>query len=306
MGYLRGFKRLLCSAVTVIFLVISSFPQQSTNAAQRPLSALSFSACNFREPLSSAISADSVLPLCPDAIAANLETAPRKPAHHEGFHWRRALGESFAFLSMQHSVLVMMGDKKYIYTGIPFNHYWHDYKVSLHSWRSAGWDDGDPFLDNYIGHPIQGALTGYIQVQNDPAGRALEFENTKRYWVSRLKAMAWAAAYSTQWEIGPLGEMTVEKYGAWNGVGAVWMHNGKLVNGEGQVDLVVTPIGALGWMVMEDYMDHKVARAVENRVQNRFLINVVRCTVSPIRSGVNLLHWRWPWWRESRDVAHSE
>ena len=157
----------------------------------------------------------------------------------EGFHWGRALAESGMFLAMQHSFLAWRDDRWVtVENGVPFNHYWRDYMKSLNTWAHSGWDDGDPFLDNYIGHPIQGALTGYFQVQNDPKGAALEFSNTKPYWKSRLKAMAWNAAFSTQWEIGPIGEMTVEKYGTWG----AWKQNGKWVNGEGQVDLVVTPL----------------------------------------------------------------
>jgi hypothetical protein len=124
-------------------------------------------------------------------------------SHKAGFHWKRALFESFTFFSIEQSYLVR---KEYHWVaaenGVPFNHYWRDYTHSLSTWADSGWNDGDPFLDNYIGHPIQGALTGYIQVQNDPQGEKLEFSNTTAYWRSRLKAMLWNAAYSTQWEIG--------------------------------------------------------------------------------------------------------
>lgn len=218
----------------------------------------------------------------------------------EGFHWRRALGESGMFLVIQHAYLAHT-DARWITagTGVPFNHFWRDYMKSLDTWAHTGWDDGDPFLDNYIAHPIQGALTGYIQVQNDPKGARLEFTNTKPYWHSRLKAMAWTAAYSAQWEIGPLGEMTVEKYGTWD----PWLQNGKWINGVGQVDLVVTPIGGLGWMVMEDMLDRYVARRVEGGTQNRFVVGFVRCAVNPIRGAANVLHGKWPWYRASRSAS---
>ena len=221
---------------------------------------------------------------------------PTKPEH---FHWKRALWESFEFLAISHSYL---GYRDYRYVtieGAPFNHYWRDYKTSLSTWANSGWSDGDPFLDNYIGHPIQGALTGYIQVQNDPQGEKLEFSNSKAYWKSRFKAMLWNAAYSTQFEIGPLGEMTVEKYG---NLGS-WMQNGKRVTGEGQVDLVITPIGGMGWMVMEDLLDKHIARRVEGSTRNSFWIGFVRCAVNPIHGGANILHHKWPWYRASRDAA---
>src|SRR5439155_5377438 len=106
----------------------------------------------------------------------------------------------------------------------------------------------DPKLYSYVGHPIQGALTAYIRVQNDPKGRELEFANTKAYWHSRLKALLWNTAYSTQWTLGPLSELTVEKYGTkvrspWNQDGSWPCTKKPCANGTGQVDLLITPVG---------------------------------------------------------------
>src|SRR5262249_30189781 len=75
-----------------------------------------------------------------------------------------------------------------VWNGIPFNHYWRDYKQSLNTWIHSDWNDGDPLMYGYLGHPIQGAMTEFIQIQNDPRGRDLEFSNTKEYWRSRLRA----------------------------------------------------------------------------------------------------------------------
>jgi len=191
--------------------------------------------------------------------------------------------------------------------GMPFNHYWSDYKHSLSTWADSGWSDGDPFLDNYIGHPIQGALTGYIQIQNDPQGEKLEFSNSKAYWRSRLKAMLWSAAYSTQWEIGSLSELTIEKYGAvsrgkWNPDGTYPCVSRNCVTGTGKVDVVVTPLGGLGWMIAEDVLDKQVARRVEGATRNRFVIASIRCAVNPIRGAANILHGKLPWFRASRDA----
>jgi hypothetical protein len=189
---------------------------------------------------------------------------------------------------------------------MPFNHYWSDYKTSLSTWAHSGWSDGDPFLDNYIGHPIQGALTGYIQVQNDPRGEKLEFSNRKAYWRSRLKAMLWSAAYSTQWEIGPLSELTIEKYGSarrpkWNRDGSFPCTSKDCVTGTGMVDLVITPLGGLGWMVAEDILDKEIARRIERKTRNKFVVGVTRCALNPIRSAANILHGKSPWHRASRD-----
>ena len=231
-------------------------------------------------------------------------SAPRKP----GFRWGRALLESFVFLSIEQAYVVQDDYGRIVAeNGVPFNHYWRDYKESLSTWIDSGWDDGDSFITNYIGHPIQGAMTGYIQVQNHPEGEKLEFSNSKAYWKSRFKAMLWSAAYSTQWKIGPLSEMTVEKYGTesrgkWNRDGTRPCQRNCLT-GVGQVDLVVSPLGGLGWMLMEEILDEKIARRVEANTRNRFLIGLVRSALNPIRSGANILHGMRPWYRGSRDAS---
>jgi len=100
-----------------------------------------------------------------------------------------ALTESFTFLVIEQAYVVHT-DFRWVVSenGIPFNHFWRDYKQSLSEWTQSGWDDGDPNWFGYIGHPIQGALTGFIQIQNDPKSQKLEFSKTKAYWKSRLKA----------------------------------------------------------------------------------------------------------------------
>jgi hypothetical protein len=239
------------------------------------------------------------------ASSAFVSTRSRQPK--QGFHWRRALFESFVFLSLEQAYVVH-DDYHWVVAedGVPLNHYWRDYKQSLSTWIHSGWDDGDSFVTNYIGHPIQGALTGYIQVQNDPQGEKLEFSNSKAYWSSRFKAMLWNTAYSTQWKIGPLSEMTVEKYGTqtrgrWNRDGT-WPCKQNCVSGVGQVDLIVTPLGGLGWMLVEDILDKEIARRVEGATRNQFLIDFTRCALNPIRAGANILHSKRPWYRASRDA----
>jgi hypothetical protein len=235
----------------------------------------------------------------------SIPSQPRK----EGFHWRRALFESFTFLAIEQAYVVK-DDFRWvtIENGVPFNHYWRDYKQSLSPWVHSGWDDGDPVLYSYVGHPIQGALTGYIQIQNDPQGRALEISNSKDYWWSRFKALMWNAAYSTQWNIGPLSELTVEKYGTqarppWNNDGSWPCTKKPCITGVGQVDLVTTPVGGFAWILAEDLLDKQISRRLEGATRNHFLIDVTRCALNPIRGGANILHGKAPWYRASRDAS---
>jgi hypothetical protein len=170
----------------------------------------------------------------------------------------------------------------------------------------SGWNDGDPNWFGYVGHPIQGALTGFIQIQNDPQGEKLEFSRTKAYWWSRFKAGLWNTAYSTQWNLGPLSEVTVEKYGT--KTRAPWNYNGSYpcsrhcLTGVGQIDIVMTPLGGTGWLVGEDFLDKEIARRVEGVTQNRLLIDTVRSALNPIRGAANILHGQRPWYRASRDT----
>jgi hypothetical protein len=96
---------------------------------------------------------------------------------------------------------------------------------------TKGWGDADDFLANYIGHPMQGSVTGYIFAQNDPKGRYQTFAWSSPYWISRLKATAWSALYSTQFELGPISEASIGNVG----------YPGSSLSGA--VDLVMTPLG---------------------------------------------------------------
>jgi hypothetical protein len=53
-----------------------------------------------------------------------------------------------------------------------------------------GWADGDDFLVNYIGHPMEGAVTGYIWQHNDRAYRDVVFGKNERYWKAKLRSAA--------------------------------------------------------------------------------------------------------------------
>jgi len=226
---------------------------------------------------------------------------------NQGFHWRRALTESLTFLLIEQAYVVHT-DFYWVVSenGVPFNHYWRDYKQSLSQWTHSGWNDGDPNWFGYVGHPIQGALTSFIQIQNDPRSERQVFSRTKSYWKSRLKAAAWNAVYSTQWNLGPLSEVTVEKYGTKDR--APWTYAGTFpcthhcLTGVGQIDIVMTPLGGTGWLIGEDFLDEKVVRRIEESTQNQFLIDTARVSLNPIRAGANMLHGQHPWYRASRDA----
>jgi|GEM_PF-607640 hypothetical protein len=203
------------------------------------------------------------------------------------FQWKPALAQSFAFLMFEHGVRILREPSTR--KQLP-GKFWKDYCDSVLG--LDGWRDGDPFYVNYVGHPMQGAVTGYIQIQNDPRGKKLEF-NDPGYWVSRSKAMLWNAAYSVQFEIGPISEASIGNVGK-----AIDPRTGR--SGAAAVDLVVTPTVGTAWLIGEDIVDRYVVRKLENSTNNRYLKSVYRGLLNPDRAFANMLAGKVPWHRDTR------
>lgn len=200
----------------------------------------------------------------------------------EGFRWRPALLQSLAFLGVEHGFrLATQPSTRQALRG-PF---FRDYIESVKG--LSGWDDGDPAIVNYVGHPVQGAVAAYIQIHNDPAGVTAQFGRSGQYWRSRLKGMAWSAAYSTQYELGPLSDAAI---------GNIGMEPGT----KGAVDLVITPTLGLAWQVTEDVIDRYIIIPFERRVKNPTARLLVRSWLNPARGFANVLRGRVPWERDTR------
>lgn len=220
-----------------------------------------------------------LMPICgqvPDPPTVDVD----EPVGH--FQWGSALAQSGLLLGVQHAGR-MVEVKSRQDLGGPF---WSDYFESVTNIHT--WNDGDHIATNYLGHPIMGALTGYIQVFNDPRGRGLEFNlSSKSYWKSRLKAMAWSAAYSAQFELGPISEASIGNVGKHPPTMAV-------------VDLVVTPVGGFVVMLLEDYADNRFVSRWEQCGGKK--ARFYRTALSPSRSLANLLRWKYPWYRDNRPL----
>jgi len=222
-----------------------------------------------------------LLPLC----AQSEDRAPVDVTgsdYAERFQWKAALAESGIFLGAQHAGRMAQSKTRGELAG-PF---WRDYFESASSIHT--WNDGDSIATNYFGHPVMGAVTGYIQVFNDPRGRRLEFGlSSKQYWKSRLKALAWSAAYSTQFEIGPISEASIGNVGKHPPAMAV-------------TDLVVTPFGGFTMMLLEDYLDKRFVSRWERG--GGVKARVYRIVLNPSRSIANVLRWKRPSYRDNRPL----
>jgi hypothetical protein len=149
-----------------------------------------------------------------------------------------------------------------------------------------GWSDSDRFMAPYVGHPIEGAIFGFILRQNDPKYRAVQWGDGREYFISLLRSMAYSAVWHTQWKIGPISEASI---------GNVMLHASP-----GFITLVDTPTLGFVTMIAEDAADRYLLIGLENRTSNRAVIMMARCFLNPSRSFANLMAFQVPWHRETR------
>jgi len=208
---------------------------------------------------------------------------PSEPS--DGFQWKSALKQSGILLGTVH--VANIGNYR-----VPGGDFFPRYFESVGRVRLGTWGDGDSDRINYLGHPAMGAVAGFIQVQNDPTGRAQAF-GSPGYWKSRARATAWAAAFAAQWEIGPVSEASLGNYG----ISSWRKHNGDMTNGTGAVDFVMTPVGGAVWILTEDAIDEYVVRRLD-RVSGNRAWRLGVSLLNPARSAANLLRLKAPWYRD--------
>jgi hypothetical protein len=216
----------------------------------------------------------------PEVKTPSQPVPPPKP--QQGFQWAAAFKQYLIFLTAEH-LYRLPQERTHSELSGPF---WADYVESVSGLH--GWMDIDEWPINFVNHPIMGAVTGYVQVQNDPAGRCVEFGKSKAYWRSRGWALVAAAIYSTQFELGPFSEASIGNVGLKAGTMA-W------------VDLVVTPVVGTGMIIAEDVIDRYLVAKVEGRVGG-VSARILRSILSPNRSIANLLRFQVPWKRDARSL----
>jgi hypothetical protein len=204
------------------------------------------------------------------------------PKREAGIDWLHLAEGSLAFLTVEHAFRYATESGTRDAFDTPF---WPGYLNSVGNLH--GWSDGDPFLVNYIGHPMQGSVAGFIWQHNDRAYRTVEFGKNRRYWKGKLRGAAFSYFYSLQFEIGPLSEASLG-------------HIQGLYLQQGFVDQVITPSVGLGWTVAEDSLDRYVIRFVESRTNNPYVRLLVRGGLNPSRSFANVMNRELPWHRDDR------
>lgn len=196
----------------------------------------------------------------------------------EGFRWGSAIRQSLMFLAIQHGYALTQPKTREALKG----KFWEDYVKSVKSLH--GWEDGGRFFTNYIAHPMQGSFVGFIQVQNDPKGMKQQFGASGDYWRSRMKAIAWSAAWSTQFEVGPLSQASIGNVG--------------LKGKQTWEDIVVTPALGTALLISEDAIDRFVMKRIERGTDNFYIVIFSRMLLSPTRTIANLFRFKTPWHRD--------
>jgi hypothetical protein len=228
--------------------------------------------------------ASSILP-SPAAISpisiSPASISPASSSETPGVQWGSVFKQAFGFLFIEEGFRYVTEEGSR-HTHLPFFKGYADSVANLH-----GWADGDPFLVNYVGHPMQGAVSGFIWIQNDLRYRDVEIGKNRDYWKGRLRAAAFAFAYSEAEEIGPFSEASI---------GATQARFPQ----QGFADHVVTPAIGLAWIIAEDTVDKYIVKAIERHVANPYVKLLVRGGLNPSRSMANLLGGNVPWNRYTR------
>jgi hypothetical protein len=206
---------------------------------------------------------------------------PRETREPGRFQIAPAIGEALLFTGIMHAY--NLGTEAG--TRDTLNGHWlNNYLDSVKELR--GWSDSDTFMAPYVGHTIEGSVFGYIERQNDPKYRRVQWGDGRDYFVSLLKSMAYSAVWHTQWKIGPASEASL---------GNVMLHASP-----GFITLTDTPTLGTVEMLAEDTADRYLIMGLENRTANRPLIMLARSFLNPGRSFANLMAFRIPWSRETR------
>lgn len=225
------------------------------------------------------------------------------PGYMEKYQWRGLIWQTVEFNVIENGFRVsadhVMRDT------LAHRPFWHNYWASMNQFQMRRWNDGDTFIVNYIGHSIHGAVASYLEIQNSPTQRRLEWGD-QGYARSRFKGFLWATAFSTASEISPVGEPGVGNEGGFTyGRDCQYKCNSsnfqtgdKYTNNTGWVDFIVTPTAGAVWVTTEDLIDKYLTDGLVQKHPDRFWPLLMRGGLTPVRSFDNMLRWHVPWYRD--------
>ena len=261
-------RRFLGVALFVACAVPSSFPVFA-QAPPDEVVAITTSSSDSPEPL-------------PASDEPSIKPVRLYSEQPHGVDWGHLFLQSVTFLSVENAFRCSKEQGTRDAFSTPFFRGYLNSIENLH-----GWNDGDPFYVNYVGHTMQGAVSGYIWTHNDRAYRDIEFGKNRKYWRGKLRGAAYSFIYSALFEIGPVSEATIGNTQAY-------------YPEQGFVDYVVTPVVGLGWSIGEDAIDHYLIRLIEAHTRNHWLRALSRGGLNPARTMANAMEFKPPWHRDNR------
>jgi hypothetical protein len=241
------------------------------------------------------------------ALAPQPQFAPSDPPEQPPaprYHWPGLLVQSFEWSAV--SDIFRLSTDNVLRTLTVDKPFWHDYIASLGQFNMRRWNDGDDFLVNYVGHPMEGGVASYLEIQNSPTQSRLQWGD-RGYWSSRFKALGWSAVYSTYSEIGPTGEAGIGNEGGYTYDVKCILHcgtpgnppSGRSTNNTGWVDFIITPSVGMLWVFAEDSLDKEVSeRIIAHAGSQRLYPKIIRGSLNPTRTMANALRGRKPWYRD--------
>ncbi len=238
------------------------------------------------------------------AVPAWSPPLTREERNATHYHWTGLLVQSFEFSAM--SDIFRLATDNTLRSLTVDKPFWHDYIASLQQFNMRRWNDGDDFLVNYVGHPLEGGVAAYTEIQNSPTQSRIQW-GEQGYWPSRTKAFLWSTLYSTYSEIGPTGEAGIGSEGGYtydtrcilHCDGVKYPFSGRDTNNTGWVDFIITPTVGMLWVFAEDALDKEVSeRIIAHTGRTADVARVVRGSLNPSRTFANFLRGRNPWYRD--------
>jgi hypothetical protein len=216
-----------------------------------------------------------------------------------GVHWHQLIISTTLFSAFQDAGNLYTG---YFYRTETTQGDWFDRWInSAAGWRWNVWNDANPLIDDYVGHPMMGAIAADLWIQNDPKSMTVDASNSWPYWRRMLRAGTYSAAYSFEWKLGPTGEAGFGHNGDHYYYDNSYKNGKELTNETGWVTLVTTPVGGDLWVMGEDLMDKHVVAPVEAAGRNPFAL-LGLSFLEPAHATANIFRFRPPWYRDDRVV----
>ena len=238
----------------------------------------------------------------PDIKPAPVDTIPpvAPPAPSQKWDWKATTLQTFEFTIFDHAWRAAFDPSlRYQLAHKPF---FHDWFASYGGYDLKRWGDGDDFIVNYVGHPLQGAVTSRIFLQNYPRS-FVHLGKNRNYWVPLGQSIIWSALWQAQWKVGPFSETSFGNAGGWlyvNGCGTYLscLNNPKYpsapTNNTGLTDWVSTPLIGAAWVLGEDFLDHYVVVPVA-RKHRIFGGRVLRACLEPSRDFAAVFAGKFVW-----------